>query len=160
MLERVEQLELGHLLSDRSRISHPEANWSVEPDIVLISHGAIETGRVTLIPKSSNEPGRFVEIEGVPDLVVEIVSDSSVHKDKQRLLEAYSAAGIPEYWLIDARCEKLSFQINVLSGDSYQPAETDAEGFYKSVILACRYKLHRRHGKGGYWQYSLEGRPD
>jgi len=159
LLGRVKELDLGFVLSDRSRISHPEADWSVEPDIVLITHEAIETGRVKLIPKANNEPGRFVEIEGVPELIVEIVSDSSVQKDTQRLLVAYREAGIPEYWIIDARSETLSFRINVLTGNAYEPAAVNAEGFQQSAVLACHCQLHRRHGKGGYWQYALECRP-
>jgi hypothetical protein len=38
LLERVKQLSLGYLLCDSTRISHADANLSVEPDIVLITH--------------------------------------------------------------------------------------------------------------------------
>jgi Uma2 family endonuclease len=155
LFERVTELDLGHLLSDRSRVSHTQANLSVEPDIVLITHEAIETGRVTLVPKAGGGADRFVEIEGTPELIVEIVSDSSVKKDTQHLLAAYCAAGVPEYWLVDARGARLSFQINVLAGDGYQPVAEDAEGFQSSTVLSCRYQLRRRRGKGGFWQYAL-----
>lgn len=42
-------------------------------------------GRVTFVPKAGGDPGRFVEVEGGPDLVVLIVGDSSVKKDTRRL---------------------------------------------------------------------------
>ena len=51
-----------------------------------------------------------MELEG-PDLVVEIVSDSSVTKDTQRLPLSYWQAGVTEYWLVDVGGERLSFQI-------------------------------------------------
>jgi len=159
LFERVAELDLGHLVGDRSRVSHAEANLSVEPDIVVISHDAIATGRVTLVPKSGGDSDRFVEIEGTPELIVEIVSDSSVAKDTQRLRVAYYAAGVPEYWLVDARGKDLFFQINVQGTDQYQPATVDAAGFQNSAILACGYRLNRRRGKGGYWQYHLEAMP-
>jgi len=158
ILDRVRQLDLGHLLSDRARVSHRAAQLSVEPDLVLISHAAIETGCVTLVPKAGGPPDRFIEIEGTPDLIVEIVSDSSVTKDRRRLYAAYHAAGVPEYWLVDARGEQLSFQINTLAADQYQSAAVDAEGFQDSAVLSCHYQLRRHRGKGGYWQYTLDAK--
>lgn len=159
LFERVTMLELGHLCCDSTRVSHPEANLSVEPDIVLITHEAIETGRVTFVSKASGVADRFVEIEGTPELIVEIVSDSSVKKDTQRLLAAYHAAGVQEYWLVDARGEEVSFQINARAAGQYQPAAMDSNGFQKSDVMACHYRLHRTRGKHGYWQYALEAKP-
>jgi hypothetical protein len=49
------------------------------------------------------KPGGFIEVEGAADLVVEILSDSSVGKDTRRLPEAYAKAGVGELWLVDAR---------------------------------------------------------
>ncbi len=43
--------------------------------------------------EDGHDAGRYVELEGAPDLVVEIVSDSSVAKDTQRLPPRYAAAG-------------------------------------------------------------------
>ena len=87
--QRVKQGKLGHLVSDRTRISSVAADLSAEPDIVFLSHEALASGRVRLVPKAGGELGRYVEVEGAPDLIVEIVSDSSVTKDTQRLPEAY-----------------------------------------------------------------------
>lgn len=159
LVDRVTQLDLGHLFSSRTRVSHNSANLSVEPDIVLISHEAIETGRVTLVPKAGGRPDRFIEIEGTPELIVEIISDSSVVKDRQRLLRAYHAAGVPEYWLVDARGSELYFQIHVLDFDQYRLADMDADGFQHSLVLACYYQLRRERGKHGYWQYALDAKP-
>src|SRR5438132_889149 len=72
----VEEQEIGHVFVDSTRVTCVEAGLSAEPDIVYLSDEAIDSGRVTLIPKSSGEQGHFVEIEGPPDLVVEVVSDS------------------------------------------------------------------------------------
>ncbi|MCE9555348.1 MAG: Uma2 family endonuclease [Planctomycetes bacterium] len=159
LLERVERLDLGHLFSDCARISDIEANLSVEPDVVLISHEAIKTGRVTLVPKAGGLPDRFIEIEGTPELIVEIISDSSVIKDRQRLLAAYHAAGVPEYWLVDARGSQLSFQLHALDANQYRLADIDADGYQRSAVLACYYQLRREQGKHGYWQYDLEAKP-
>lgn len=148
---------LGHLLIDRTRISSPEADLSAEPDIVFISHEALRSGRARLIPKSGGEPGRYVEVEGAPDLVVEIVSDPSVVKDTRRLPEAYFRAGIPEFWLVDAR-RQLSFQIFTPGTAGYEPVATDAEGFQHSTATGWRFRLDGVRDEQGHWSFDLRQR--
>ena len=82
---RVQKLGSGHVFTDRTRVTVPDADLSVEPNVVYLSDRSIDSGRVRLIPKSGDETDRYIEIEGPPDLVVEIISDSSVVKDTQRL---------------------------------------------------------------------------
>lgn len=53
----------------------------------------------------------YIELEGSSDMVLEVVSDSSAKKDYELLRVAYWKAGVREYWLVDARGERLEFQI-------------------------------------------------
>jgi len=145
----------GYLFSDRTRVSCPDADVSVEPDIVFVSEDSLETGRVRLVPKATREPDRFVEVEGPPDLIVEIVSDSSQTKDTQRLPAAYYRAGVPEFWLIDARGEELFFQIHRPGASAYEPAPRDAEGFQQSAVFATWFRLTRRRNDRGRWTFDL-----
>ena len=41
-------------------------------------------------------------LEGTPDLVIEILSESSEDRDRGIKRERYAAHGVPEYWIIDA----------------------------------------------------------
>ena len=91
---RVRAKQLGELYTDRARISCPEADLSAEPDIVFVSNETYESGRVQLIAKASGGSDRYIEMEGAPDLIVEIISDSSVRKDTARLPNAYWQAGV------------------------------------------------------------------
>jgi len=59
-----------------------------------------------------------LELEGTPDMVLEVVSASSVVKDTETLLQLYWQAGIPEYWLVDARGEALEFTVQTPPGRS------------------------------------------
>lgn len=91
-----------------------------------------------------------VSSEGPPGLVVETVSDASIHKDTERLPLAYDRAGVREFWLVDARGSELLFQIHVRGSAGYQPVERDAEGYQRSAVLECAYRLDRgrnRHGR-------------
>jgi Uma2 family endonuclease len=156
--DRVEELDLGHTLIAETRISSVPGNVSAEPDVVVITHAAFDDGRVRLVPKASGEPDRFVEVEGAPDLIVEIVSDSSVTKDRRRLPDAYFAAGVSEFWLVDARGKNLQFQIHRRGDSSYMSAEQDAEGYQRSDVLDAWYSLERDRHQRGHWVYRLRSK--
>ena len=109
---RSKQLKKGQLFVDRARLSCPKAELSVEPDVIYLSHRMIDSGRIKFVPRADEEPDSYFEIEGPVDLVVEIVSDSSVSKDTKRLPQKYFLAGVREFWLIDARKPALMFSIH------------------------------------------------
>jgi Uma2 family endonuclease len=159
LLARVKQLDLGHLFTDSTRICHIEANLSVEPDILLVSFESIEAGRVRLVPQSSGAPDRFIEIEGPAVLIVEIASDASVQKDTDRLKRAYFAAGVREYWTVDAREEPMQLEIYGRGAKEFLSAQPDPDGFRTSHVLGLRYRLTRTRNRHGFWQYELEGKP-
>lgn len=56
-------------------------------------------------------------IIGSPDLVVEILSASSVHHDRVRKLGLYCRSGIPEYWVVDP--DRQVVEQYVLRSDTY-----------------------------------------
>lgn len=60
----------------------------VQPDLVIVS--AEHADRVTQRA-----------IEGTPDVVIEIMSPSSVDRDAHLKLRVYEGFAIPEYWVID-----------------------------------------------------------
>lgn len=154
LFEIAERGNLGHAFTDCTRVSVPDAALSVEPDIVLVTNEALETGRVRLVAKAG-QPDRYIELEGPPDLIVEIVSDSSVTKDTKRLPPAYARAGVREFWLADARKEPLVFQVHRLAGDVYQPVEPDAENLIRSDVLSCRVRLEGQRDARGFWKFEL-----
>jgi len=147
--------KMGDVFTDRTRISSPEAILSCEPDVLFLSYESQKAGRVRLVPKSNKRPGRYVEIEGPPDLIVEVVSDSSVKKDTQTLPKLYFAAGVPEFWLADARGDELFFQIHTRGEQGFVAQSIDAAGFQRSAILNRRFKLIRGLDELSHWQYDL-----
>jgi len=143
-----------HLFTGETRVSSVAGDLSVEPDVVAVSDAAIDAGRVRLVPASGGRPDRFTELEGTPDLVVEIVSDASVKKDTQRLPAAYHAAGIPEFWLIDARGPEVRFTIHRWEPAGYVASLTaDGRGF--STVFGCGFTLVRSRNASGRFVYDL-----
>src|SRR5262249_37365001 len=127
----------GHYVVDGVLLSHVLADFSHVPDGVFFSTESLRTGRATLI-----RGGRrgYVELEGTPDMVLEVLSDRSVRKDLVRLKELYWKAGILEYWVVDARNEKLRFDILRHTEDGYV-ATRKQDGWVKSAVFSKSFKL-------------------
>ena len=151
----VKRGDLGRLFIDSTRISSVPGDVSAEPDVVFVSHEALASGRVRLVPKAGGERDRYVELEGGPDLIVEIVSDASVKKDTRLLPAAYFKAGVREYWLADARREPLVFQVHHRGQSGFEPVEPDADGFQQSTVLGCRFRLEGRRDAHGMPAFDL-----
>jgi Uma2 family endonuclease len=50
---------------------------------------------------SNEHLDRITNIWGVPDLVVEILSEGTAKEDKEDKFKEYQRAGVPEYWIVD-----------------------------------------------------------
>ncbi|HYU32956.1 MAG TPA: Uma2 family endonuclease [Thermoanaerobaculia bacterium] len=147
----------GSLFSDSTRIVSPAAELSAEPDVVVVLWESLRQGRIREIPSAKAEEDRFIELEGTPDLIVEIVSDSSERKDLERLPRLYAAAGVPELWLADCRTD-LAFEIHTLGRAGYEQQPADPEGWSRSPLLDRSVRLVRRRNELSRWVYDLESR--
>ncbi len=154
----VAEADRGTVFVDRTRISSPKADLSAEPDVVVALDESFDQGRLREVPSAGGRPGRYIELEGAPDLVVEIVSDSSMGKDTRRLPPLYARAGTPELWLVDARGEELSFQVQTLDQAGYLEVEPDADGWRLSPVLGLEVRLSRKMTRRSRWRYVLETR--
>jgi Uma2 family endonuclease len=75
---------------------------------------------------------------GAPDWVIEIVSPSSASRDYIRKLEAYSSAGVREYWVVDPQNEIVN--VSKGNGDIFQPTaykftEQIKVGIYEDLTI-------------------------
>ena len=78
-----------------ARLTNVEADFSGLPDGLFFSHETLQASRLRLIAAPG---GGWDELEGSPDMVLEVVSRSSAKRDMVTLREAYWKAGIREYW--------------------------------------------------------------
>jgi Uma2 family endonuclease len=92
-----------------------------EPDLMIVLTEHAER----LLPKY---------IDGIADIVVEVVSPESVERDYADKLNEYEAAGVPEYWLFDP--ERETPVVHVLGADGrYRRAALDGQGRLVSEVL-------------------------
>lgn len=117
---------------------------------------SLEAGRCRLVPAASRAKGRFTEIEGGPDVVIEIVSDGSERKDLERPPPLYAQAKVAELWRIDARGADPAFSILALVDGELRAVLVDAEGWIESAALGHRFRLRREPGRLESWRYRLE----
>jgi Uma2 family endonuclease len=149
--------DLGVVYASRMLLSNTAAGLTCEPDVFFTSWEGLERGRIKRVPRAKR-PREAVEFEGTPDLVVEVVSDSSTRKDQKVLLEAYAKAGVPEYWLIDARKTKIRFEIFHLQNDRYRSA-TPLDEPQRSKVLGRRFTLTRSPDRLDGFDYRLASLP-
>lgn len=151
----VKNSRFGRFAPDGTRYSHPDTQLSTEPDGMVISTGAFAERRVELV---SGSKGGNTEVVGVPDIVIEIVSPSSVDKDTEWLTAAYHDIGIPEYWLIDARDEDdIRFDI-YRHGKAGYKASRKQDSWVKSPALSKSFRLVQVEDESGNPEFTLEVR--
>lgn len=148
----VRRNNLGRMFMDRMLLKHIPTDLGTEPDAMFASSETIRSGRlhgeVQVAPKFGS-----LAI-GTPDWVLEIVSPSSVRKDKIQLRRAYYEAGIPEYWIVDARGPEIEFTL-LIRGESEYECVTSDESWYASPVFGCSFKLTRELDQNLLWQYTL-----
>ncbi len=144
----------GTYFPDGASLTNVIADISTVPDGLFVLLESFQDGSVKLCEGARTG---FVEIEGTPDMVLEIVSDSSTKKDKTTLKGRYAVAGIPEYWLVDARKEPAEFAIFRLGAKGYKATPKKA-GWVKSKVFGKEFRLRQSENSVGHPQFSLETR--
>ena len=143
--------ELGLYFPDGLLLTNLAADLSWKPDGTFVSAATLRTGLVRLVEGAE---GGHVELEGSPDMVLEVVSRGSVHKDTVVLRQAYWNAGIREYWLVDARREPLRFDILRHTPKGYVAARKQ-DGWVRSAVFGKSFRLSQQISKLGHPEFTL-----
>lgn len=105
--------------------------------------------------------GRFDQrhYEGVCDLVVEAVSDSTaaeVLRDTQEKRVDYARSGVKEYYILDPNGEHMRFY-RLASNDRYRTIPEDEEGVIRSEVMeGLRFRLEDLYRKPDLEELALD----
>jgi Uma2 family endonuclease len=77
----------------------------------------------------------------VPRLLVEALSPGTMRNDLGSKLEAYTEAGVPEYWIANPNTGALSVYVRSAEGLTEQVA--DSEGYVPSPLLGLMERIRR-----------------
>lgn len=100
----------------------PEPNTDVQPDLFVILAANLP---------NLQQDGFF----GAPDLVVEIISPSSIKLDRNTKFKLYERTGVAEYWIVDPKHQ--SIEVYGRQGSGYDLISFAVEkGMIESGVLA------------------------
>ena len=149
----VRENRLGVFVTDGMRFTNEDAGVATTPDGLFFTFDALTAGRITT---RAGQGAVATELRGSPELVVEVVSRSSVDKDTEWFMSAYWNAGVTEYWVIDARRAEVGFTVFKHGPKGYTAARRASGGWVKSAVLGKSFRLTRAEAAPGIPSYTLE----
>lgn len=151
--------QIGEIHEDGVLLINSDANMSGEPNVMFCSWADTQSGRGRFAERIEGS-NRLIDVVGSPDLVVEVVSQSSVRKDAVLLRKQYFLAGVQEYCLIDGRGETIDFQLLARGELEFESVAADADGYRRPEVLGGGFLLTRSLNRAGRFEYRLTGRED
>ena len=98
----------------------------VQPDLIFIS-----TDRSAIVGEKN--------IQGAPDLVIEILSPSTAHVDRTLKRDLYARAGVREYWIVD-RAARL-VEVHVFGPTLHHRVHDDRGAIRSDVLPALTLRV-------------------
>ena len=98
---------LGEVLHAPLGVEFPVSGEGVQPDIMVVSRA--RSGIIA-------EPW----IRGAPDIVIEILSPTTAHRDRGIKLQLYQRQGVAQYWIVDPEADAV--EVWTFGGTGAQPA--------------------------------------
>ena len=74
--------------------------FNAPTDVELAPHDIVQPDILVVLQRNAQMVSAK-RIRGVPDLIIEILSDSNPDHDRVLKLEMYQRVGVPEYWIVD-----------------------------------------------------------
>ena len=114
---------LGSILSAPYAMRAVPGGNGREPDIMFVAADHLNRIGTT-------------HLEGPADLIIELISDDSVARDRDEKYAEYQEAGVREYWIIDPRPKRKRADFYVLNEQGrFQPVPIPADRRYHSTVL-------------------------
>lgn len=132
-------VELATFLRDR----HKHGGGGGEPpclalfapvDVVLTRNTVVQPDLIVLCDRTKIANGK--NVQGAPDLVVEVLSPTTAAKDKREKFRAFERAGAPQYLIVDPHEQYAELYTLGPDGHYAQPAILAAEDTLELAVAA------------------------
>jgi len=117
----LEERDMGVVLTAPFSMWLPISNRVREPDILVVLKENLDRIKKNFL-------------DGPADLVIKIVSEDSVLRDRGTKFAEYELDGVKEYWLIDLNREQADFFV-LGEGNRFERKLPDKRCFYHSAVL-------------------------
>jgi Uma2 family endonuclease len=117
----VELKNLGEVLPAPFQMKLDKTRSGREPDLIYVTSVHLDRLKDTYL-------------DGPADMVVEIVSEESINRDRGEKFAEYETAGISEYWLIDPIHQQAEFY-RLGADNYYHLILPDEAGIYHSEVV-------------------------
>lgn len=94
-------LRLARILEDYVQINDPEGEIFIAPLDVTLDDSNVVQPDIFYVSGEQRQIVKEERIDGLPALVVEILSPSGGRKDRLQKLQIYQKTLVPHYWLVD-----------------------------------------------------------
>ncbi len=121
MSELVQTRDLGTVLHDKFQMKTGARLSGREPDIIFVAKTNLSRLKRTFL-------------DGPADLVIEVISDDSVERDRVTKFAEYQQGGVGEYWILDPETRSQDFYVLGIDG-RFERAHPTPEGIYRSTVL-------------------------
>lgn len=123
-------LRLAELINDFVKKGNLGEVFIAPYDVVLSKHDIVQPD-IIFVSKERSNIITELNIQGSPDMVIEILSPSTKERDLVLKRKLYAAFGIKEYWIVDPENEKIT--LLTLGKEGYVAQK--ATGIIKSLLL-------------------------
>ena len=122
------QLILGNLYLSIANflIENPIGSVLLAPTDVLLSNHDIVQPDILFVPKAYQDIRNEKNIQGAPELAIEILSEGNRRYDEITKRNLYESFGIKEYWIVDPVIETIKIY-SLISGKYNRVAELSRE---------------------------------
>lgn len=105
-------------------------------EMKLQPHGNVREPDILFVANEHLDRISDKRLEGPADLVIEVISTESVKRDRDDKFYEYQDAGIREYWVLDARPNRVRADFYILdSHGRYRAMPVNEDDIYYSTLL-------------------------
>ncbi len=100
--------------------SHPLGHLFIGPTDILLSLHDVVAPDLVFVAREHEAILTEANVQGPPDLIVEVLSPSTRRIDELRKWRLYEREGVQEYWIVDAKADRI--KIYRQAGSGFGPA--------------------------------------